>query len=154
MSRITQIREGLRNMAAKHGPLQTLLAEVVSVDEAAMTCVIREDGVDVYDVRLRPVLNGKESLTIFPKVGGYVLASRIEDDEEWMVIAVDEMAKFRIVAGDTIYESDGSRFLIGNAQTSVKDILNDLVDETVKIYAPKNVAAFAAIKIKITQLFQ
>lgn len=138
MSKEQEIRDGFRRMAEKEGPLQTLLAEVVSVDENEMTCVIKDDELEIFDVRLRPVINGKKSFTLYPKVGCYVLAARIEDGEEWMVIAVDEIEKFELTNGDV----------------SLKEILTDLVDEVIKVMAPKNVAALTLIKTQIAQLLK
>ena len=66
-----------------------------SVDEENATCVlVDEDEQEFLDVRLRPVLTGKQSFLQIPKIGSFVLAVRIEDDDDWMVIAQDETDKF------------------------------------------------------------
>ncbi len=78
-----QIREGFQKLAQKFGPAVSNIAIVKSVDEAKATCVlIDEDEQEYLDVRLRPVLNGKQSFLQVPKVGTYVLAIRIEDDDD------------------------------------------------------------------------
>ena len=90
-----QIREGFQKLAQKFGPAVSNIAIVKSVNEAKATCVlIDEDEQEYLDVRLRPVLNGKQSFLQVPKVGTYILAIRIEDDDDWMVIAHDETEKF------------------------------------------------------------
>lgn len=90
-----QLRAGLEDFAKKYGPAVSNIAIVKSVDEAKATCVlIDEDEQEYLDVRLRPVLNGKQSFLQVPKVGTYVLAIRIEDDDDWMIIAQDETEKF------------------------------------------------------------
>lgn len=90
-----QIREGFQKLAQKFGPAVSNIAIVKSVDEAKATCVlIDEDEQEYLDVRLRPVLNGKQSFLQVPTVGTYVLAIRIEDDDDWMIIAQDETEKF------------------------------------------------------------
>lgn len=90
-----QIREGFQKLAQKFGPAVSNIAVVKSVDEEKATCVlIDEDDQEYLDVRLRPVLNGKQSFLQVPKVGTYVLAIRIEDDDDWMIIAQDETEKF------------------------------------------------------------
>lgn len=90
-----QIRKGFQELAARFGPQVSNIAIVKSVNENEATCVlIDEDEQEYLDVRLRPVLTGKQSFIQIPKVGSYVLAIRIEDDEDWMVIASDEVEKF------------------------------------------------------------
>lgn len=90
-----QIREGFRQMAQRFGPAVSNIAVVKSVNEDEATCVlIDEDEQEYLDVRLRPVLTGKQSFLQVPKVGSHVLAIRIEDDDDWMIIAQDETEKF------------------------------------------------------------
>lgn len=90
-----QIRKGLEDIARSHAPTVSNIAKVKSVDEESATCIlIDEDEQEYLEVRLRPVLNGKQSFLQIPKVGTFVLAIRIEDDEDWMVIACDEVEKF------------------------------------------------------------
>lgn len=90
-----QLREGLEKFAKRFGPAVSNIATVKSVDEENATCVlIDEDEQEFLDVRLRPVLTGKQSFLQVPKVGSFVLAIRIEDDDDWMVIAQDETEKF------------------------------------------------------------
>lgn len=153
MSRTQQIRDGFKVLAGNHGPLQTVLATVVSVDEDALTCVVDNDGTEIYDVQLRPVINGNKSFTLIPKVDSYVLLTRIEEDENWCVIQFDEIEKYSITADDAVFEYDGSKFKIEKGALSLHDILEDLVTEVIAIYAPKNVANLTAIKTKINQLF-
>lgn len=82
-------------MAKRHAPAVSNIAVVKSVDEEKGTCVlIDEDEQEYLDVRLKPVLSGNKSFMQIPKIGTYVLAVRIEDDEDWMVIACDEVSKF------------------------------------------------------------
>ena len=97
-----QIRAALKEMAKNDGPAVSNIAKVKSVDETKATCVlVDEDGQEIFDVRLRPVLTGNKSFILVPKVGSYVLAVRVEDDEDWMVIASDEIDKVgRGVNGD------------------------------------------------------
>lgn len=90
-----QLREGFQNLAKRFGPAVSNIAVVKSVNENEATCIlIDEDEQEYVDVRLRPVLTGNKSFLQIPKVGTQVLAIRIEDDEDWMVIACDEVEKF------------------------------------------------------------
>jgi hypothetical protein len=126
MDKKEQIRRSLQDLAHRFGPMSTLLGEVVSVDEDELTCELVADEIEIYDVRLRPVINGNESVTIFPTVGSWVLALRIENDEDWMVIATDTIDKYRITTGTQVFEMDGSKFLIKNAGDDLKTMMDDL----------------------------
>jgi hypothetical protein len=125
---------------------------VLSVDEDEFTCVVDEDGVEINDVRLRPVINNKESVTIFPKVGSWVAITRLEDEEDWMVIAVDEIEKYRIVNGTMLFEMNNGKFLIESGAENLGKCLDDLIIEIQAIYAPKNAAAIAAIQLRLKTL--
>lgn len=73
----------------------TNIARVKSVNESKFTSIlIDEDGQEILDVRLKPVLTDSKSFIQIPKVGTHVLAVRIEDDDDWMVISADEVSKF------------------------------------------------------------
>lgn len=90
-----QIRAGFQQMAQSAGPVTTNIAKVKAVDEEKALCTLEdEDGQEILEVRLRPVLTGKKSFLQIPKVGSFVLTIKIEDDDEWMIIACDEVEKF------------------------------------------------------------
>jgi hypothetical protein len=75
-------------MAKDDGPAVSNIAKVKSVDENKATCVlIDEDGQEIFDVRLRQFSQVK--FILVPKVGSYVLAVRVEDDDDWMVITAE-----------------------------------------------------------------
>lgn len=92
---LENIREQLQQMAGSVGPAVSNIAKVKSVDESKATCTLEdEDGQEILEVRLRPVLSGRKSFLQIPKVGSFVLAIRIEDDSDWMIISCDEVEKF------------------------------------------------------------
>jgi hypothetical protein len=100
-----QLRIGFEEMAKAHGPTVSNIAKVKSVNETKAICILEdEDGQEIPDVRLRPVLNGNKSFIQIPKVGTFVLAVRIEDDDDWMVIACDEITKVVYYVGKTVFE--------------------------------------------------
>lgn len=100
-----QLRRGFENYAKSMAPPVSNIARVKSVDEAEGTCVlIDEDDQEFLDVRLKPVLSDNKSFLQIPKVGTFVLAVRVEDDDDWMVIACDEVDKFLWIVGDTKLE--------------------------------------------------
>lgn len=158
-----QIREGLKEMAKNHGPAVSNIAKVKSVDETKAICVlVDEDGQEFFDVRLRPVLSGNKSFILVPKVGSYVLAVRVEDDDDWMVIACDEVEKVGYYVGDTIMElTDKVKIEAGGE--SLANLIDDLftaignmvfVTPAGNTTALMNTAEFTSLKTRFKQLLK
>jgi len=128
-----EFRQGIASFIKRVSPVgSTMLAKVQSVDESAFTCTLIDDDENATpheNIRLRPVLDGNESLTIFPTIGTWALAIRIEDGEEWMIMAVGQAAKYRIVVGNSSLDitSDGVVFNGGSLGGLVK--IEDLVSD-------------------------
>lgn len=163
MDRHEQIRQRFIDLAGKHGPLQTVLAKVDNVNLGGMTCDLDDDGVMINDVRLTPVITGNETIVIFPKVGSNALAVRIEDDEEWMILACEQAEKYKITVGDCVIEMDSSGIKISKATESLKNILSDLIMAIKSITVatgsgpsgtPINATAFTTIENRINQFLK
>ena len=157
------IRKGLEDMAKKHGPAVSNIAQVKSVDEIKATCVlIDEDGQEIFDVRLRPVLNDNKSFILVPKVGSYVLAIRVEDDDDWMVVGCDEITKVGFYLNDVEIEFKDKIRMKANGQNLAKLIddlfvaINNMVFTTANgpTTSLVNTAEFTAIKQRFTQLLE
>lgn len=153
MNKGEQIRQLFRRMAGEQGPAPTMLATCTAVNEGAETCTLRDELDLDYEVRLRPTIGTGEAVTIIPALGAQVIAVRIEDDEEWVVMAADSVSKVRMVAGDTTVEMEDG-VLISRAGDGLREILDDLITEIQAIYAPKNVANIEAIRLRVTQLLK
>jgi hypothetical protein len=167
-----QIRAALQLMAKQSGPAVSNIAKVKSVDETKATCtLIDEDDQEFLNVRLRPVLTGKKSFILVPKVNSQVLAVRVEDDDDWMVIAADEIEKIGYYIGSTIFEIDSLGFLLQKENETLKKILVDLVGavkamsftvsttgtataQTGATTALNNMPQFTAIETRINQFLK
>jgi hypothetical protein len=141
MTKAEQIREALKQHIKAHTGMTTVLATVVSVDEDEMTCELDDDGLAIYDVRLKPVLRTDESVVMFPAVDSFVLIGRIEDDEEWMLLACEKVDKYRITVDDCVIEMTSEGIKISKAGESLKNILNDLIDAIKALTVPTNTGA-------------
>lgn len=158
-----QIRKAMENMAKGHGPAVSNIAIVKSVDETQAVCVlIDEDDQEFYNVRLRPVLSGNKSFILVPKVGTYVLAIRVEDDEDWMVIAADEVEKVGYYVGDSILELTDKLNVEAGGET-LGGLVNDLfvaignmvfVTPAGNTTELVNTAEFLAIKTRFKKLLK
>lgn len=164
-----QIRAKLKEMAKSDGPAVSNIAKVKSVDEEKATCVlVDENDQEIFDVRLRPVLTGNKSFILVPKVGSQVLAVRVEDDDDWMVIAADEIEKIGYYIGNTIFEMDSNGFLLKKENETLKKIMVDLIGavkamsftlttpDTINgtTTALVNLAQFTAIETRINQFLK
>jgi predicted nucleic acid-binding Zn-ribbon protein len=164
-----QIRQALKDMAKDHGPAVSNIAKVKSVDESTALCVlIDEDEQEILNVRLRPVLSDKKSFILVPKVGSYVLAVRVEDDDDWMIIAADEVTKVGYYIENTIIEIDAAGFLFQKENETLKKIMVDLITAikamsflvttpdtlTGSTTTLNNVPQFTAIETRINQFLK
>ncbi len=123
-----ELRQRFEEMAGQHAPEVSNIAKVKSVDEDKAMCVlIDEDGQEILNVRLRPVLNGNKSFLQIPKLGTYALAIRVEDDDDWMVIACDEVDKVVYYVGHSVFQIDDKFHFEANGKnfaTVLKSLLN------------------------------
>jgi len=135
MGRAEEIRQLLDERSGRVGPSPTMLATVQSVDTAEATCVLydEETSLEYNDVRLRPVVTDQESLTIFPKQGSWVLATRIENTDEWMVLACSEADKWRLKIGNTLMEQDATGLLVQKQNDSLRQALELIVEAVMKV---------------------
>lgn len=123
-----QLRERLKEMAKNHGPAVSNIAQVKSVDLEKQSCVlIDEDGLELFDVRLRPVLNENKSILIVPKLKSFVLAVRVEDDDDWMVIGYDEIESFHYQTEKSVFAYDDAGFLLQKENETLKKLMTDLI---------------------------
>ena len=158
-----QLRKGLEEMAKKHGPAVSNIAKVKSVDEEAATCVlIDEDGQEIFEVRLRPVLNGNKSILMLPKIGSYVLAVRVEDDDDWMIVGYDEITKIGAYLNDVSIEVK-EKISLTVKEEDLETLLNDLFTaiENMVFATPSgpttalnNIADFMQLKQRFNKMFE
>ncbi|PQL95204.1 hypothetical protein [Apibacter adventoris] len=96
-----EIRKRLESLAGKFAPFVTNIARVKDVDTNECTCIlIDEDGQEFYDVRLRPITGGNNGFLQVPEINSLVLAVRIENGDEWMVVACDKINSVQIKIGN------------------------------------------------------
>jgi hypothetical protein len=129
MSRIQEIRDALRDHASKYGPPPTMIGVVSEVSSDGDTCTLIDEETDFEypGIRLRPVIDGNEALTIIPKIGTFALAVRLENEEEWMIISVGQADKYIMVVGNIRFEMSGGQILLQNGAESLKTLFDDLL---------------------------
>ena len=135
MTREEQIRQLLDERAGRVGPRPTMLATVQSVDTTEATCVLydEETALEYYDVRLKPVVDSPESITVFPKTGSWCLATRIEGTDEWMVLACSEADKWRLKIGEAVIEQTADGLLIQKQSDTLRQALEMVIQAVMKV---------------------
>lgn len=101
MASESEIIQRLKGIAASYAPAVSNIAKVKSVNVDQCTCVlIDDDGQEFFDVRLRPVTGKNKGYLPVPRRGSFVLAVRVEDSEDWAVVASEEIERMELIVGD------------------------------------------------------
>ncbi|MEZ5195124.1 MAG: hypothetical protein R2764_01595 [Bacteroidales bacterium] len=109
----------------------------------------------------------KNTVVMLPKIGSYVVAAQISRSDAWVAMfdEVDDITtmnhgNYRVDNGGNIELIAGEKAVLKNAQTSVKDILNDLLAELKTAtmgpynFTPAVVLKLEEINLKVNQLFK
>ncbi|HHN48599.1 MAG TPA: hypothetical protein ENN08_06695 [Bacteroidales bacterium] len=137
------------------GPAQSYVGRVLSVTDDS--CNVDDNGFTFYNVRLRAAIDGKNNrVVLVPKVGSWVMISRIDQSEQFFVSQVSEVERVMMVIQD--------KYVIKNVATSLKTILNDLVTELKAAIintpsgpgsiSPSTMTKLDLVNAKVNKLFQ
>jgi len=149
-----KIRDGLKRMAAEHGPVIFFDGEVVNVDSTDYFIDVQLDTdatAVIPSVRLRACSTGNSSIDILPAAGSEVTIAKIAEDD-YILIAADLITSYRVTIGNMVLTVTADGFSIGNGTTTLKDILSGFVTEMLAIYAPKDIAGINNLQTMINSL--
>jgi hypothetical protein len=137
--------------------------EVTAVDKTKDTCTVQPvEGAELQGVRLRSVVNedSEKTFVVYPKVGSFVMVSRIHQLDEFFVSAFDEVEEIRIDCDKIIInQGDNSGLVkidplvekVNNLENKVNDLITALQGVTIPL-APSGTYPFAPIFSPITTL--
>ena len=160
MEKDEQIRSRLKELVKETVGDTSLLGTVKEVDSEEFTCVLYDEERDLEypGVRLRPVVDGNEGNVLFPKVGTWALAIRVEDDEDWVVVSVGEIEKWRLSIDHAVIEQDSSGLLVKKNADTLRDALDLLIDAVSVIVilqgTSPDYAKLAQAKVKIDNILK
>jgi hypothetical protein len=159
------IKHELILLAGKVGPAALQPATVVEIN-ADDTIVARlATGLEIDDVRLRSVVQSGNKVIMIPKVGSVVQIGRIENSEEYVVVAVEEITEIQWIIGGLKFVADQNGFLLEKGSENMRKLMIDFIDAilqerhnhtqgpTVSL-TPDSVTRFNALKNRINNLFK
>lgn len=152
-----QIREQFSIFAGKVGPKTIVPATVTAVNENDTIDILFTGGAE-DEARLRSVVKAGNKLVLIPKIGSTVLVARIENSDEYIVIALEEITDVLYEIDSVKYEVGGEGFLIKKGADTLRDALVTFVEavETIVVMQGRNVdrIKLAEAKTKIKNLLR
>jgi hypothetical protein len=134
MDRTTQdIKDQLQALAKQYGPAALIPATVIDVHDDDTITVQLATGLELDDVRLRSVVKAGSKIILLPKVESVVQMARIENSEEFVVVAVEEITEIRIEIGNVKYVIDQDGLLIQKETDTVREVLQLIIEAVQKI---------------------
>jgi hypothetical protein len=100
---IEDIKRELGKYAGRFAPASIITATVKSINTDETIVVTTGSGLEIDDVRLRSVIRtAATKIVVTPADNSTVLIGKIDNSDEYVVVAVDEVAKVEIVLSATI----------------------------------------------------
>jgi hypothetical protein len=153
-SKEQQIRDNLKRIAKEHGPDMFFDGTVVEVDEDNYFADVQLDtGETIFECRLRAMVAGNQSIDVLPAIGSAVVIAKLLDDE-YIVIAADQIDSYRVTVGSTVIKVDETGVLIQKGTETLHKLINDLIQGVLSIAAPKNVPAITALVARNNDLLK
>ena len=125
---IQQIKEQFGDFANKYGPAAIIPAQVTAINEDDTIAVVFSDGVELDDVRLKSVVKSGNKVLLIPTIGSTVMVGKIQNSDEYIVIAVDEISEVVYNIGSAKYSVTSEGFLLQKGNDTLKEILTLIIE--------------------------
>ena len=112
---------------------ELILANVVEVDSQERTCTIIDDDTEYYGVRLQPITEGQSGVVLTPKAGAFVLVSRIEGGDLY-VIAASEYDSLSAKIADTTLILDKDGIVANNGDNNGMVKIDKMIEWMKQVY--------------------
>lgn len=137
--------------------LPNITAKVTAVDKSNFTCDVDpiNGAAPINDVWLR-VDDGKSKGKItFPTVGSLIMVVPVDDGKaHYLAVMFSEVDEVVCEISTTRMAANKEGILIAKDNDGLKEILTSMIDEMLRIYAPKNVPGINRIKTRINKLLK
>lgn len=158
MDKDEEIRKGLKRFASP--PEGVFPATVIAVKKNTDTITVEDaDGFEFQDVRLKSAIADGDAIIKYPAEKSEVLVGKIGNDENTLfVVAFSEVESISGNIGATTFIIDKEGYQLKRDNESLKQVLNDFIDEVNKIVVVHgntiNVAATTAIKKRLNKILK
>jgi hypothetical protein len=113
MGEVEEIKKLFEQASKRFGPAQVLPVKVISVNGTELTAAVEfSDGSNMDDVRLKAVIKEGDHYVMLPVVGSYALVARIENTDEYLLLAADEVSDVVAVMGEIEYGLNAAGMLL------------------------------------------
>lgn len=114
----------------KAGKYEIFEGSVSVVDEKQRTVDVEiEEGVELFDIKLRSVVGGgKDGIVLIPKVGSQIVFAQIRGEDDFILIATSELDKI-IVDVEVSVEVNSPKILINGGDNGGIPIEKKVIDE-------------------------
>ncbi|MEO2080604.1 MAG: hypothetical protein ABGW88_13670 [Leeuwenhoekiella sp.] len=151
--------EALEKLVAKYTKVQLVRAKVTEVSGDVCTAMVSDESKTFFKVGLNAVLTNAESKKLsYPKVGSWVILAVIDGNTTANIISFSEVDKTYFKTGTTVSEVDAEGHRIERENETLREALNDLIDEINKIKViygnTINVPEMLNIKTRINKILK
>lgn len=123
-----QIKEQWAEFAGKYGPKVVLPATVTAVNDDDTIAIEFSDDSTVDDARLKSVVKDGNKMIMVPEVGSVVLVARIENSDEFIVVAVESVSEVLWIVGNSRYSMNEEGHLIKKGDDTLKQALVKFIE--------------------------
>lgn len=99
----------------------------VNVDERTVDVEI-EEGVELFDIKLRTVVGGKDGIVLLPKMGSMVAFAQVRGEDDFILVSSSELDKI-IIDVEVAVEITSPTVLINNGDNGGVPIESKVVEE-------------------------
>ena len=153
-----QIKEQLGDFAGRVGPKVILPATVMTVNDDDTIAVEFSDGSTVDDARLKSIVKQGNKMILIPVIGSIVSVGRIENSDEFIVVAVSEVSEIVYEVDSLKYSANALGFLIQKGDDTLRDALVQIIEamEPVIVFEGRNpdYIKLASAKLKIQNILR
>lgn len=128
------------------------VCKVLKVDGLTCDCEPINGDAEVLGVRICAD-DSPDKYVLIPAEGSMVVVSFMSKTEAF-VSMVSHVSKVMLKVGNTVIEYEDAPILIKRGENSLGQLMDLLIDELLKIYAPKDTGSIAQLKIKFKQLLK
>jgi hypothetical protein len=125
---INDIGDALAVFAAKYGPVVIQPATVLKINNDDTIQVQLSNGFIIEDVRLKSVIKDGNKVILSPKESSIVQIARIDTNDDYVVISVEEVTKVLYQIDHTTFDVDRNGYLLKCENETLRKLLDDLLD--------------------------